>query len=104
MIDPALLTCAERLQYDGYLRREQTNAAILGLAKGGWPSRRSSAAPAAAARPSVRSCAASGPMFPVPGSSLEPWLDRLDREWTTGAATEPRSGDGCRPGVSRSCG
>jgi hypothetical protein len=27
-IDPKLLTAAERLQYEGYLRREETNAAI----------------------------------------------------------------------------
>jgi transposase len=31
-IDPKLLTCAEKLQYEGYLRREETNAAILALA------------------------------------------------------------------------
>jgi transposase len=34
-IDPALLTAAEQLQYEGYLRREETNAAILALAKEG---------------------------------------------------------------------
>lgn len=28
-INPELLTAAERLQYEGYLRREETNAAIL---------------------------------------------------------------------------
>ena len=32
-IDPQLLTAAERLQYEGYLRREETNAAILALSK-----------------------------------------------------------------------
>ncbi|OWJ69230.1 ISL3 family transposase [Inquilinus limosus] len=32
-IDPDLLTAAERIQYEGYLRREDTNAAILGLAR-----------------------------------------------------------------------
>jgi transposase len=31
-INPELLTCAEKLQYEGYLRREETNAAILTLA------------------------------------------------------------------------
>jgi transposase len=30
-INPKLLTCAERLQYEGYLRRKQTNAAIMAL-------------------------------------------------------------------------
>lgn len=32
-INPDLLTAAERLQYDGYLRREEENAVILRLAK-----------------------------------------------------------------------
>ena len=36
-INPDLLTCAERIQYEGYLRREETNAAILALAKDGVP-------------------------------------------------------------------
>ena len=34
-IDPTLLTAAERIQYEGYLRREEDNAAILGLARDG---------------------------------------------------------------------
>jgi transposase len=34
-IDPKLLTAAERLQYEGYLRREETNVAILALSKSG---------------------------------------------------------------------
>jgi transposase len=36
-INPKLLTAAERLRYEGYLRREETNASILGLSKGGTP-------------------------------------------------------------------
>ena len=32
-INPGLLTSAERIQYEGYLRRKQDNAVILGLAK-----------------------------------------------------------------------
>jgi transposase len=36
-IHPALLTAAERIQYEGYLRREETNAAILALLKDGMP-------------------------------------------------------------------
>ena len=36
-IDPKLLTAAERLQYEGYLRREEANATILDLSKGGTP-------------------------------------------------------------------
>jgi transposase len=34
-INPELLTCAEKLEYDGYLRRQETNAAILALAAEG---------------------------------------------------------------------
>ncbi len=34
-INPKLLTAAEKLQYHGFLRREDANAAILDLAKGG---------------------------------------------------------------------
>ena len=34
-INPSLLTAAERIQFEGYLRREEENAAILGLAKNG---------------------------------------------------------------------
>lgn len=36
-INPKLLTAAERLQYEGYLRREETNAVILALLKNGIP-------------------------------------------------------------------
>jgi transposase len=34
-VDVALLTAAERIQYQGYMRREETNLALLGLAKDG---------------------------------------------------------------------
>ena len=34
-INPSLLTAAERLQYEGYLRREEANATILAMAKEG---------------------------------------------------------------------
>ncbi len=34
-VDPALLTSAELRQYDGWVRREDENAAILTLAKAG---------------------------------------------------------------------
>jgi transposase len=37
MIDPALLTHAERLQHGGYLRREEAYGIIRGLAKTGTP-------------------------------------------------------------------
>ena len=34
-VDPALLTAAERIQYDGYIRREDVNAAVLALSQAG---------------------------------------------------------------------
>ena len=36
-INPDLLTAAERIQYEGYLRREETNSSILALSKNGVP-------------------------------------------------------------------
>jgi transposase len=39
-VDPALLTCAERLQYEGYLWREEANRAIRALAAQGVPIKR----------------------------------------------------------------
>jgi transposase len=84
-IDPALLTRAERLQYDGYLRREQTNAAILGLAKGGMATRvivRHTGCSRKTVRQVLRG--ERSDVFRCRTSSLEPWLDQLDREWTTG--------------------
>jgi hypothetical protein len=36
-INPKLLTRAERLQYEGYLRRKQTNAAIMALVRDAVP-------------------------------------------------------------------
>lgn len=36
-VDPERLTGAERLQYDGYLRREATGKATLGLSRQGMP-------------------------------------------------------------------
>lgn len=35
IVDPKLLTCAEKLQYEGYLRRQETNEAIQALSKKG---------------------------------------------------------------------
>jgi transposase len=34
-INPELLTCAEKLQYEGYLRREEINSAVMALSKDG---------------------------------------------------------------------
>jgi hypothetical protein len=55
-IEPTLLTSAERLQYEGFLRREEIYAA--GSRTGGRRSRRLHAAPAVAGRWFAGSCAA----------------------------------------------
>ena len=49
VINSSLLTFAEKLQYEGYLRREETNAAIVSLSSKGLRSRRSCAAQGTAA-------------------------------------------------------
>jgi transposase len=84
-INPELLTCAERLQYEGYLRREETNAAIVALAKDG-----------AAIKQIVRKTGHSrqlvrqvlrgdrGDVFRVRQSSLDAYLASLDTHWTSG--------------------
>ena len=90
VIDPDLLTRAERIQYDGYVRREQANAAIVGLAQDG-ASIRAIARRTGCSRKMVRQVLRGerSDVFRSRTSSLEPWLDRLDREWT----------DGCRNGA-----
>jgi transposase len=84
-INPVLLTAAERIQYEGYLRREDTNAAILDLAKSG-----------AAIKEIVRQtgysrglvrCVLRGQrsdIFRVRENSLELHLPWLDAQWAAG--------------------
>jgi len=67
-VDPKLLTAAERIQHEGYLRREETNLAILGLAGTVRRSRRSCAVPGTVAASSGRSCVANAPTFSGSGS------------------------------------
>ena len=65
IIDPKLLTYAERLQYDGYLRRQETNETILELSNRASQSSRSSSAPGIAASSSAASCASASDVFRV---------------------------------------
>lgn len=53
-VDPDLLTCAEKLQFEGHLRRKETNAVIMRLAGEGAPSRMVCAEAATAASSSAR--------------------------------------------------
>ncbi|MCC7049383.1 MAG: hypothetical protein IT562_21925 [Alphaproteobacteria bacterium] len=100
-VSPALLTCAERIQYEGFLRREKTNQTIGALADDGMPMKaivRHTACSRQVVRQILRG--ERGDVFRVRMSSLEPWLAELDREWTA-AATAPNSGGVSRRPASR---
>ena len=84
-INPELLTCAERLQYQGYLRRQETNAAIMALIRDGVPIkeiiRRTGHS-----RQLVRhvSRGQSTDIFRTRQSTLDAHLPFLDAQWAAG--------------------
>jgi transposase len=85
MIDPALLTHAERLQHDGYLRREEAYGIIRGLAKTGTPIKeivRRTGRSRKLVRDIVRG--GGGDVFRSRSNVLEPHLAWLDAEWSAG--------------------
>jgi len=84
-INPELLTAAERIQYEGYLRREETNAVILALAKGGMPIKQI-ARQTGHSRGLVRQVVRGerGDVFRLRQSSLDLYLPWLDAQWTAG--------------------
>ena len=84
-IDPDLLTAAETIQYEGYLRREETNAAILGLAKDGVTIKeivRRTGYSRGLVRKVLRGQRSD--VFRVRESSLEVHLPWLDAQWAVG--------------------
>ena len=84
-INPALLTAAEKLQYEGYLRREETNAAILAMAKEGATIKeivRRTGYSRGLTRKVLRGQRSD--IFRVRSSSLDPYLPWLDEQWTAG--------------------
>ena len=84
-INPNLLTAAERIQYEGYLRREEANAAILGLAKEGIAIKeivRRSGHSRGLVRAVLRGRRSD--VFRIRQSSLEPYLQWLDAQWAAG--------------------
>lgn len=79
---PKLLTAAERLQYESYLRREETNAAILALSKNGIPIKqivRQTGHSRKLVRLVVRG--ERHDVFRTRQSSLDPHLPWLDEQW-----------------------
>lgn len=85
VINPALLTAAERLQYEGYLRREEINDAILKQAKAGLAIReivRRTGHSRGYVRAVLRGQRSD--VFRVRESSLESYLPWLDAHWAAG--------------------
>lgn len=84
-INPELLTCAEKLQYEGYLRREETNASILRLAKAGVPIKQI-ARQLGCSRKLVRHAVRgdTGDVFRTRESTLDAHLPFLNAQWENG--------------------
>ena len=84
-INPELLTCAERLQYEGYLRREETIATILALAKDGTAIKQI-VRKTGHSRNRVRQVLRGdrGDVFRTRQSSLDAHLPLLDAQWAGG--------------------
>ena len=84
-IDPKLLTHAEKLQYEGFQRREEANASILSAAKEGVAIReivRRTGYSRGLVRKILRGQRSD--VFRTRPSSLDPYLPWLDAQWTAG--------------------
>src|SRR5258708_7750835 len=85
IVKPALLSAAERLQYEGYLRREETSASILAMTRDGASIkeiRRKTGYSRKLIRAVLRGQRSD--IFRPRQSSLEPWLPWLDEQWEAG--------------------
>src|SRR5712664_843066 len=96
-INPDLLTAAERIQYEGYLHREEANAAILGWPRTPWRSRRSCAARDTAAALSARCYAVSARTSSASGRVLWSCICHgLTNNGRPGNTMAPSCGDALR--------
>jgi transposase len=85
VVDPAVLSCAERRQHSGWLRREEENTGILALAKQGVAIKeivRRTGKSRGLVRQVVRGSRTD--MFRSRMSSLDPFLKQLDADWMSG--------------------
>jgi len=85
VIDPTVLSCAERRQHSGWLRREEENTAILALAEQGVAIKEIVRL-TGKSRGLVRQVVRGGrtDVFRSRTCSLEPFLKQLDVEWVAG--------------------
>jgi transposase len=83
-VNPKFLTAAERLQYQGYLRREETNSVIRGLVEG--VSIKEIVRRTGHSRKLVRSVVRGQrtDIFRIRQTSLEPYLPWLEAQWDAG--------------------
>ncbi|BBE72988.1 transposase [Pleomorphomonas sp. SM30] len=84
-VDPKLLTSAERIQYEGYLRREETNRVVAGLAADGLAIKeivRRTGRSRKLVRQIIRGERTD--VFRTRQGSLDPHLPYLDAQWEAG--------------------
>ncbi len=85
VIDPALLTCAERIQYEGFVRRREDSRGFKALAETGKSIKDITRA-TGRSRKLVRSVlrGGDGDVFRCRQSLLEPYVAKLRAEWDAG--------------------